>query len=360
MTGIGSVFTYMAALNTNIINFSPKYRGVIVGALNCFFAGSPSVFSVIYYQIIKREGFFAENFGHMMLFLAILFFIVDIITGLFVRVYKKETFNFYTVSLSVTDESAKTSKNPSKKYMNVVNLNSGFPNTTPTISIPKTTEVVSKPMKDVKPKNLQEILKSLDFYLLVGVFSFLSTVGLVYVTNLTVISKSVGVSDKDAYLVIIIPISTAVISISIGIITDMFKNKANKIVLLVYSSGLYLICLLSTIFGGDYLPFLYFGAALCGIGTGIVWSLTPTIMSEMFHLSNLGRNWGICLLSASLVSLIGQYSFSALYDLKNPQDKLFCSGLYCVREGLQLCLCFTLIAFILGMILILYKGIFSK
>lgn len=350
----------MAALNTNIINFPQKHRGVVVGALNFFFAGAPSVFSVIYYQIIQKEGFFADNFAHMMLFLAILFGTVDIITGLFVRVYKKETFNFYTVSVSVTDESAETYKRSSENSTSVVNFNFGFPNTTPSISIPKTTKVVSKHLKEVKPKKVQELLKTPDFYLLVGVFSFLSTVGLVYVSNLTVISKSVGVSDKDEYLVIIIPISTALISISIGIISDMFKSKESRIVVLVYSSGLYLVCLLSTIFGGNHLQFLYFSAVLCGIGTGIVWSVTPTIMSEMFHISNLGRNWGISLLSASVVGLIGQYSFGALYDIQKPKDKLFCSGLYCVNGGLELCLGFTLMAFILGFILIVYKGIFSK
>lgn len=84
-------------------------------------------------------------------------------------------------------------------------------------------------------------------------FSFLLTVGFVYVFNLIVILKLVGVSDKDEYLVIIILISIVIISIFIGIILDMFKSKESRIVVLVYFSGLYLVCLLLIIFGGNYI-----------------------------------------------------------------------------------------------------------
>jgi hypothetical protein len=36
--GLGSAFTYMVALNTNIINMDKRFRGTIVGLLNAFFA----------------------------------------------------------------------------------------------------------------------------------------------------------------------------------------------------------------------------------------------------------------------------------------------------------------------------------
>jgi hypothetical protein len=42
----------MVALNTNIINMDKRFRGTIVGLLNAFFAGSPSVFATIY---VKAE-----------------------------------------------------------------------------------------------------------------------------------------------------------------------------------------------------------------------------------------------------------------------------------------------------------------
>ena len=62
--GLGSVFTYMVALNTNVINFDSKYRGLIIGTLNCFFAGSPSVFSVVYYKGLTG----VHKFGYEMCF----------------------------------------------------------------------------------------------------------------------------------------------------------------------------------------------------------------------------------------------------------------------------------------------------
>ncbi|KAH3700824.1 hypothetical protein DPMN_075804 [Dreissena polymorpha] len=50
MAGFGSVFTYMVALNTNVINFSDRHTGKIIGLLNAFFAGSPSVFATVFYR----------------------------------------------------------------------------------------------------------------------------------------------------------------------------------------------------------------------------------------------------------------------------------------------------------------------
>jgi hypothetical protein len=53
--GLGSAFTYMVALNTNIINMDKRFRGTIVGLLNAFFAGSPSVFVQIYLHVLTGE-----------------------------------------------------------------------------------------------------------------------------------------------------------------------------------------------------------------------------------------------------------------------------------------------------------------
>lgn len=49
VVGFGFVFIYMVVFNINVINFLEKYRGKIVGGLNCFFVGSLLVFFVVFY-----------------------------------------------------------------------------------------------------------------------------------------------------------------------------------------------------------------------------------------------------------------------------------------------------------------------
>lgn len=357
VVGLGSVFTYMVALNTNVINFSEKHRGKIVGGLNCFFAGSPSVFSVVFYQLIQKAEDHADSFATFMAFFAILFAFVDIVCALFLRVYKKRDEEVYTVDPSKIEEDinnkANTEQNSDPKSKPEVQLNdlSGVNS--------QSENKCCAPQKSqkVEPKTLKEILIDVDFYLLIGMFSCASSVGLVYLNNLTVISKSVHLDHKDQDLVLIVPITNALISVTIGFASDFFQEKIQRMVILMFSCFLYVGLTVLAMLLGDSYTALCFATFFCGLGTGIIWSLTPTVMSEMFHISNLGRNWGIALLFAALLGMAGQYSFGALYDEQKPENELFCYGLPCVAGGLGVCVGFSVLAVVFGIILMLHRGI---
>ncbi|CAC5410559.1 unnamed protein product [Mytilus coruscus] len=47
ISGFGAIFLYMAAMTTNVINFSPKHRGKIIGLLDASFSGGPAVMSFL-------------------------------------------------------------------------------------------------------------------------------------------------------------------------------------------------------------------------------------------------------------------------------------------------------------------------
>jgi MFS family permease len=331
----------MVALNTNVINFPERHRGKIVGGLNCFFAGSPSIFSVIYYQMIQKNGEYAESFGNFMIFFAILFGIIDIICALFLRVYKK-TEEVYTVDPS---DFRDPESNGETQMQNIAGNES--PNEKSCCAPP--TSLL------IEPKSLKEILTDLDFYLLIGMFSCASAVGLLYLNNLTVISKSVHLDGNDHNLVLIVPITNAIISVSIGFASDFFQEKIQRLVIVVLTCILYIGLSIITMLLGDNYAALCFATFLCGLGTGTIWSLTPTVMSEIFHISNLGRNWGIALLFAALVGLGGQYSFGALYDEMKTEGELFCHGLKCVSGGLGVCVGLSVLALIFGAILMLHR-----
>ncbi|XP_022329349.2 uncharacterized protein LOC111128162 isoform X2 [Crassostrea virginica] len=351
--GLGSVFTYMVALNTNVINFSDKHRGKIVGGLNCFFAGSPSVFSVVYYQLIQKAEDHADSFATFMAFFAILFAFVDIICALFLRVYKKAEEEVYVVDPAQIEAAVESKDNG--------NLNSPPHVQLHDIPSPESSNVekccAPKSSLTVEPKSLREIISDVDFYLLIGMFSCASSVGLVYLNNLTVISKSVHLEDKDQNLVLIIPITNGIISVTIGFASDFFQEKIQRMVIIMLSCFLYVgLSVLVMLLGDSYIA-LCVATFFCGLGTGIIWSLSPTVMSEMFHISNLGRNWGIALLFAALLGMAGQYSFGAIYDENKPESELFCYGLHCISGGMGICVGLAVMSVVFGIALMLHRGI---
>ena len=351
--GLGSVFTYMVALNTNVINFSDKHRGKIVGGLNCFFAGSPSVFSVVYYQLIQKAEDHADSFATFMAFFAILFAFVDIICALFLRVYKKAEEEVYVVDPAQIEAAVESKDNG--------NLNSPPHVQLHDIPSPESSNVekccAPKSSLTVEPKSLREIISDVDFYLLIGMFSCASSVGLVYLNNLTVISKSVHLEDKDQNLVLIIPITNGIISVTIGFASDFFQEKIQRMVIIMLSCFLYVgLSVLVMLLGDSYIA-LCVATFFCGLGTGIIWSLSPTVMSEMFHISNLGRNWGIALLFAALLGMAGQYSFGAIYDENKPENELFCYGLHCISGGMGICVGLAVMSVVFGIALMLHRGI---
>ena len=96
-------------------------------------------------------------------------------------------------------------------------------------------------------------------------------------------------------------------------------------------------------------------ATVCtGAGIGIVWSLSPTIMKEMFYVKNLGRNWGIALFFAALVAFASQETFGALYDNQLPsEEEEFCYGIDCIRGGYAVFLGVAVFSALCGLFILL-------
>ena len=105
----------MVALNTNIINFDQKHTGKVVGLLNAFFAGSPSIFAVLYYHVFQ-DGDSHDYPGFLLLF-AISFGIIDLLCIIFVRVYR-DTDRDPSAVVTVNNEKVKPEKVEYKKMEN--------------------------------------------------------------------------------------------------------------------------------------------------------------------------------------------------------------------------------------------------
>ena len=222
------MFTYMVALNTNVINFGAKHTGKVVGLLNAFFAGSPSVFATVYYKLFTDGDPTVvenQNFGSFMIFFAVMYGIADFLCMIFLRVYSRDN---------------KQSKIEVKYYneTNGVVLNGAEHNG-------KADEIgpVTKFETDDSDEHmsLKQIACNIDFLSFALMFAFVSSVGLVYTNNITVVSRSVGLNSHNDDLVIIIPITNAIVSASIGILSDILKDKIPRLVLVTGSCFLFVL-----------------------------------------------------------------------------------------------------------------------
>lgn len=326
----------MVALNTNIINLDKKYRGTVVGLLNAFFAGSPSVFAQIYLKVLTGDG--AEKYATFMILFAILFGIVDLLCMLFLRIYTDDSHD-QTVDVQ------------GKNYAQFTEMNSVQSD------IDKNSECCSgdstSGKDDTDSMTLVQILLNIDYHLFSWMFVFGAAIGLVYLNNLTTVSKSVGLQDKDSTLLILIPVCNASVSLILGFLSDKIKDKIPRMTILLISSLIFSGSLVMVIFGGTAFTVLVIATILCGFGTGMYWTLSPTVMSERFCLKNIGRNWGLTILLAALVGWGIQEVFGHMYDKQTENaNGGYCQGLSCVRGGLAVGLGSGILSIILCIIYI--------
>ncbi|CAC5364085.1 unnamed protein product [Mytilus coruscus] len=358
--GIGSVFTYMVALNTNIINFHSKHRGLIVGVLNSFFAGSPSIFSVIYYKGLTGQN----RFGDFMLLFAVSFAFVDILCIIFLRIFTSQEITHNVLTIAPTKDESKYLKS-SEKYE--VSYNSAIPALKTNGSTGTEEHDFSQNVKQDESENasesevdlfvnyhngeqlsIKQLLCNENFHLFTWMFVLAASVGLTLVNNITIIAKSLHLNQYNGSLVLIVPITTAVMSILIGVISDLLKEKIPRMSILVFACACFVVSQAVILIFGKLYVLLILGTFLCGLGISAMWTLCPAVMSELFSLENIGRNWGIAILLAAVVGLIIQLIFGTIYDAYVVEGTLDCYGMKCINGGIGLSLTAAVISVSLG------------
>jgi hypothetical protein len=206
-----------------------------------------------------------------------------------------------------------------------------------------------------RPMNLKEILTDVNYQAFVWLFAFASSIGLVYANNITVISKSLHLNNYDDRLTIIIPITNAIISAAVGLFSDFLKDRLPRMWILIFGSICFTISQILVFLFAQTLGLLVVSAMLVGVGIAILWSISPTIMKEMFFVGNLGRNWGIAILIASLVGFGTQEAYGAIYDSKTAPGAVDCYGIDCIRGGSAICMACGSLSIIIGLIIQLRK-----
>ncbi|KAL5011011.1 hypothetical protein ScPMuIL_013316 [Solemya velum] len=397
LTGLGSIFTYMVALNTNCINFDKKHRGKIIGLLNAFFSGSPSIFAVIYYNVFSHgESTDPANqdYGGFLLLFAVLFTISDILCIFLIRIYPRpEDEDRQELIIDGLDKEKEMSPRLYEDEDNAImdsrgvrlsirsELNGSDYDTPYAEAVISTDEKNAQAVEivpnginsintsdqnqsgmDVKPKSLSifKLLINPDFHLFTWMFSAAASIGLVYTNNITQVAKSVGLKQYDDMLVMIIPITSAIASLFFGILSDVLKDKIPRNGFIIIAGVLFAACQgLGMAFANNY-AVLILSTVFCGLGIAIIWSLAPAVMSEMFDLKDFGRNWGLAILVAALIGMGAQEVFGALYDehitIPGSND---CCGMACIRTGYAVFLGISILSVVMGIIIVAKKQIMA-
>lgn len=336
LTGFGPGFTLMVALNTNIMNFHKRHTGKVVGTLNAFFAGSPSVFATIYYNLFAsgdKSDPEKQEFRGFMLLIAIMFCVINVLNLLFV--YKIPS-SHPEISV-VVDNEANGIRTTSED--------------SPLLQNPGHGEIHGE-MEDDSHISFCNIVRNAKFMLFLIIFSFASTASLVFGVNITVISKSMKLESYNSYLTIISPTTNAVFSIGIGFFSDYFKHRIPRLQIIIAGCAAFGLCYLLVVVSPQSIVALMIAAFLCGIGIAFLYSVTPALLKEMFSMRDFGRNWGIYLLAQSAVSMPSQILFGAMYDAQaKPGEGHDCTGSRCIVGGMAVFLGMSVAAVMLGFVM---------
>ncbi|XP_060079103.1 uncharacterized protein LOC132558543 [Ylistrum balloti] len=314
----------MVALNTNLVNFNHQQRGKVMGTLNVFFAGSPFVYSLIYYHVFNGddpENF--ESFPQMMLLLAVSFAVVNVMCILFLRMLPEDT------------ESVKNA-------VSYEDINGIIPN-----------DLNIMVEKD-EPMTLKRLAGNCNFQALLWVFILTSSVGVFVTNNLTEIATSVRLEKHNPTLVLLIPITIMLVSILIGVFSDRYIGTFPRSSVLLIGIGSFVISQMLFLLLVDVFSMLIIATILVGIGNAIMWSLGPALMTDILYIGNLGRNWGIVILVNALFCFALQETFGALYEnaITAPKE-LFCYGVHCLRGAFGIGLTFTVLSVLPALVLVI-------
>jgi MFS family permease len=210
---------------------------------------------------------------------------------------------------------------------------------------------------NLKEQSFWELLLSMDYQLLAILCSSTFAVSLLLSNNLTVLTREEGLSSFDSIITLLYPPLVIITALLFSLISDKAKHRLSRISFI--NIGGMCLCISSILNAfistsrTVVVTAVVFGAA----GTGIVYTIGPTAMSEMFHIDNFMRNWGLVMLMRAILIIILHVIFGALYDMElKTADAMFCKGLHCTRYGYVVTGGVALVAIGLGICLIVRRN----
>eukprot|EP00164_Ancoracysta_twista_P003441 GFYU01004590.1.p1 GENE.GFYU01004590.1~~GFYU01004590.1.p1 ORF type:complete len:474 (-),score=122.47 GFYU01004590.1:70-1491(-) len=290
LVGQGSIGLYMAGLLSNVRNFSPKHRGIIVGLLASGFGLSAALFAAI------KKGAFEGDPANFLLMLAI------------------------TLGASGLGGAA---------LMTVV----GPPEEDDAVDLEKSglleNESLAGHDNEQKTKNVSdddvvditgmELARTPQYWVLFALFGLGCGAGLMFISNVGLLAMSHDLQSKKALYTQITSYSNCAGRLIVGFASDATKNKLTRPFWILVS--MLSMLLTHSLLAADQGNALFAGLILDGLSYGALFSIVPTFLSERFGVLHFGFNWGVTTLALAAGNLILGKVAGAVYDAHGHTGK---------------------------------------
>ncbi|CAG2226484.1 unnamed protein product [Mytilus edulis] len=182
-------------------------------------------------------------------------------------------------------------------------------------------------------KTFMQIIKDPNYQLLAWLSTLAFATGSVLKTNLTVLSQVSGLSSFDSYIFIYVPVFSSIGGIVVGLLSDKLRDSLTRLPFLLVVCVLQTLCSFINIFLVKNKALIVLSAFLTGTALGSSYALVSSVVSEMFHIDNYNRNYGMIKGAHAVTALLLQYLFGVFYDANVSDSELFCRGLHCTEMG---------------------------
>jgi len=315
--GQGNILTYMPALIAQIRNFPAHHRGKVVGVVDSMFGASSAIFAAIYkYHFANPSGTPSKHdIPDFMILLALVSVGANFLGAIVLRyIPKLERVQKYDDHASIGINAERVSLLP-EKIVNITGL---------------------------------QLLSTANFWIVTGIFTLTIGVSLNYLNNMFSILQSVRDLHNVSVLMLIMPISSCVTRLLTGMLSDLAIHHMTRAsyqlfaaVLMLVSQIMMAVALTETIIASSL---------ILGIATGMLWCITPTVVSEMFGVPHLGQNWGWSLFGSGLAAVLLQLVTNVFYANHTKENDLFCHGEECYRNTFIITSCCCFVACILAIV----------
>ena len=375
----GTATAYTAALSTNIVNYSQRSRGIVIGSMASVLAISSAIFTSIYTYVFKKE------LNPFLLFMAIAAGSIPTVSTIFMNVIpdkNKQASSSSAKNYSDDDDEKdhlniqhgpvrrhydSTSDSDLEAAQPVLYQSTYGTDISPLIvtdhaqlgpvAVPSSDGddnrkrvIVTKDMifMDVNPF---QMLISLDFWLLFVVF--FSSVGSAYVinNNLGSIVLSLG-AQKGAQniMVLLFSFANCLGRIIVGLVSDKIANYVTRMTILNFATlG---IGLIHYGFSFSTVPAMHFWITVLGLVYGALYAMIPSFISERFGPKYFSINFNVACLAPSLGSyLLATLLASSVYKANSREGSNSCFGRGCFQATHLICTGLCVFSFIVGLFL---------
>ena len=201
----------------------------------------------------------------------------------------------------------------------------------------------------------KDLLSDVDFQLLMWPFLIFGGVWSLYINNITTFITSYIYFDNTQVYTISSPFISTLGLFMAGLISDWIAPTTPRYLLMLFGHVFMTCGIFLLTFWGSSEGIFFISMFITSIGSGVMFSVLPTMLSELYGVHYFGRNWGGLLVGNGLSTFIYQYLFGHIYDHtleRFPIPYNNCFGPHCYYVSLTIVLATMFLGLLLDVVLL--------